>query len=136
RARTLLARGHAHRRSDARRAARLDIESALAIFRGLPARAWERRAEGELRRIHGRAPSGGGLSPTERIVAERAAAGRSNREIAAELVVSIRTVESQLSAVYRKLGIGTRGQLAAALEQVQGETLSSPLFGGATDGAL
>jgi DNA-binding CsgD family transcriptional regulator len=115
RARTLLARGHAHRRRDARRAARGDLDAALAVFRALPARAWERRTENELGRLRGRAPGHGLLSPAERIVAERAAAGRSNREIAAELVVSVRTVESQLSAVYRKLGIATRSQLAPAL---------------------
>jgi DNA-binding NarL/FixJ family response regulator len=55
-------------------------------------------------------------------VAERAAAGRSNREIAAELVVSVRTVESQLSAAYRKLDVQSRGQLAAALRAGRGGT--------------
>jgi DNA-binding CsgD family transcriptional regulator len=55
------------------------------------------------------------LTASERTVAELASAGRSNREIAAELVVSIRTVESQLSAAYRKLDIQSRGQLASAL---------------------
>lgn len=44
-----------------------------------------------------------------------AAAGRFNREIAAELVVSVRTVESQLSAVFRRLGVRSRGKLATAL---------------------
>jgi DNA-binding NarL/FixJ family response regulator len=48
-------------------------------------------------------------------VAQRAAAGQSNRDIAAELMISTRTVESQLSAVYRKLEVRSRGQLAAAL---------------------
>ena len=48
-------------------------------------------------------------------MAERAAAGQSNRDIAAELMISTRTVESQLSAVYRKLDVRSRGQLAAAL---------------------
>jgi DNA-binding NarL/FixJ family response regulator len=55
-------------------------------------------------------------------VAELAAAGRSNREIAAELVVSVRTVESQLSAAYRKLDIQSRGQLTAALAVSGGPT--------------
>jgi DNA-binding NarL/FixJ family response regulator len=55
------------------------------------------------------------LTTSELAVAELAGAGRSNREIAAELVVSVRTVESQLSAVYRKLDIQSRGQLPAAL---------------------
>jgi tetratricopeptide (TPR) repeat protein len=119
RARTLLARGQVHRRRDARRAAREDLEAALAVFHALPARAWERRALDELRRIGGRAPLGRALSEAERMVAERAAAGRTNREIAAELVVSVRTVESQLSAAYRKLGISARGQLDTALAEEQ-----------------
>ena len=69
----------------------------------------------ELGRIGGRSPAGSALTASELAVAELASAGRSNREIAAELVVSIRTVESQLSAAYRKLDIQSRGQLAAAL---------------------
>jgi DNA-binding NarL/FixJ family response regulator len=117
RARTLLARGQAQRRRDSRRAARADIASALDLFRALPARAWAQRAEDELRRVSGRAPSRDTLSVAERLVAERAAAGRTNNEIAAELVVSVRTVESQLSAVYRKLGIQSRHQLASALAE-------------------
>ena len=48
-------------------------------------------------------------------MAELAAAGRTNREIADELVVSVRTVESQLSAVYGKLGVRGRATLARAL---------------------
>ena len=48
-------------------------------------------------------------------MAELAAAGRSNREIADELVVSVRTVESQLSAVYGKLGVRGRAAIGRAL---------------------
>jgi DNA-binding NarL/FixJ family response regulator len=55
------------------------------------------------------------LTTSERRVAERAAAGQSNRDIGAELLISTRTVESQLWAVYRKLGVRSRGQLAAAI---------------------
>ena len=52
---------------------------------------------------------------TERRVAELAAAGLSNRAIAAELLVSVKVVEWHLSHVYRKLGIATRRRLPAAL---------------------
>jgi len=85
------------------------------VFAGLGAQAWRSLAELELGRIGGRTPTGSALTSSERVVAERAAAGRSNKEIAAELMVSTRTVESQLSAVYRKLHVRSRGQLAAAL---------------------
>jgi DNA-binding CsgD family transcriptional regulator len=55
-----------------------------------------------------------GLTGTERRVADLATAGRTNREIAAALHISIRTVESHLSAAYRKLGVRSRTELAAA----------------------
>jgi DNA-binding NarL/FixJ family response regulator len=48
-------------------------------------------------------------------VAELAAMGHSNREIADRLVLSVRTVESHLASAYRKLGIRSRVQLASAL---------------------
>ncbi len=115
RARTLLARGQVHRRAGHRRAAREDLGAGLAVFETLGARAWTSRAALELARIGGRTRGGVTLTASERQVAELAANGRSNREIAAELVVSVRTVESQLSAAYRKLDVRSRGQLAAAL---------------------
>jgi DNA-binding CsgD family transcriptional regulator/tetratricopeptide (TPR) repeat protein len=55
------------------------------------------------------------LTPSERRVAELAAAGRTNRDIAQALFVTAKTVEVHLSSTYRKLGIGGRGELAAAL---------------------
>lgn len=120
RSRTLLARGQVHRRSGQRRKAREDTGAALEIFQSLGAAAWAARAAQELGRIGGRSPAGSALTASEQAVAELASAGRSNREIAAELVVSVRTVESQLSAVYRKLDIQSRGQLSAALADAQG----------------
>ena len=115
RGRTLYARGQAHRRAGHRRSARADLEGASTIFGNLGAAAWLTLAVCELGRIGGRAPIGSELTTSERRVAERAATGLSNREIAVELMVSTRTVESQLSAVYRKLGVRSRGLLAAAL---------------------
>jgi len=75
----------------------------------------------ELGRIGGRTPVGSALTTSERRVAERAAAGQSNRDISAALMISIRTVESQLSAVYRKLDVRSRGHLAAALRTQGGD---------------
>lgn len=56
------------------------------------------------------------LTPAERDIALLAAAGRSNKAIAAELHRSVRTVEAQLYSVYAKLGLSGRSELAAALE--------------------
>lgn len=55
------------------------------------------------------------LSPAERVTAVLAAAGRSNKDIAAELYVSVRTVETRLQNVYGKLGVSGRTELASAL---------------------
>jgi DNA-binding CsgD family transcriptional regulator len=57
------------------------------------------------------------LTPAELRVAQAAAVGRSNREIAAELFLSIRTVETHLASVYRKVGVRTRTQLALHLHE-------------------
>lgn len=115
RARTLFLRGRAKRALGLRRDARADLDEAWVVFHRLGAAAWEARALDEGRRIPGRTAGGPDLTAAERAVAELAAAGRSNREIAAELVLSVRTVESQLSAVYRKLELRSRAGLAAAL---------------------
>ena len=55
------------------------------------------------------------LTAREREVALLAAGGRSSRDIADRLYLSTRTVETHLARVYRKLGITTRSELAAAL---------------------
>ncbi len=56
----------------------------------------------------------GELTPTERRVAELAANGRSNKEIARALFVTVNTVEGHLSHAYAKLGIRSRAQLGLA----------------------
>jgi len=55
------------------------------------------------------------LTPRQRQICELAAAGKGNRAIAAELFVSIKTVETHLAAAYRKLGVSTRGSLAGRI---------------------
>lgn len=54
-------------------------------------------------------------SPREREIAELAAAGRTNKEVAATLFISDKTVENALSRVYEKLGVRGRVELVAAL---------------------
>ena len=74
----------------------------------------------ELRRISGRRTPSEELTETERRVAELAAQGRTNKEIAAELFMGVSTVEAHLSRVYRKLGVRRAGlgpQLAKQREE-------------------
>jgi DNA-binding CsgD family transcriptional regulator len=113
RGRTLVALGSAYRRAGQRRKARATLEEALELFERIGARIWADRARAELGRLGGRAPSGDELTPTERRVAELVAQGRTNRDVAAALFVTVRTVEANLTRVYAKLGIRSRTELAA-----------------------
>jgi DNA-binding CsgD family transcriptional regulator len=115
RGRTLLGLGSAHRQAKHKRAAREALEHALAVFEELGAPLWAERARAELRRISGRRPASDALTETEERVARLAADGRSNKQIAAELYMSIHTVGAHLSRAYHKLGIGSRGELARRL---------------------
>ncbi len=117
RARVDLVRGGVLRRLRRVREARASLESARATFAACPSPPWEARTQAELARLGGRSAAGRDLTPAERQVAELAAAGRSNREIAEALVVSVRTVESQLSSTYGKLGVRGRAALARALAE-------------------
>jgi DNA-binding CsgD family transcriptional regulator len=112
RARTLLALGSALRRANQRRNARETLGTALKAFEVLGGALWIERTRTELRRISGRAPSPGELTASEKRVAELVAAGRTNREVAAALYVTPRTVEGTLSRVYSKLGVRSRTELA------------------------
>jgi DNA-binding CsgD family transcriptional regulator len=114
RARTLLAHGVVLRRAKKRSAAREALREAETLFARLGAQVWRRRTREEAARISGRAPSGG-LTQTERRVAELVAGGRSNKEVAAELFVTVRTVEANLTRIYAKLGIRSRTELARRL---------------------
>ena len=113
-ARTLLAQGETLRRFKKKRAARGAIEAAIAIFDELDARLWGAKARRELARIGGRKRADG-LTETESRVAELVAAGRSNREIANELFVTVRTVETHLTHVYAKLDVRSRTELVRRL---------------------
>jgi DNA-binding CsgD family transcriptional regulator len=114
RARTLLALGAVLRRAKRKADARARLEEAREAFAALGATLWAERAEAELERIGGRRRSEG-LTPTEARVAALVAAGRSNKEVAAELFVTVRTVESNLTRVYEKLGVRSRTELASRL---------------------
>ena len=120
RGRTLLCLGTVRRQAQQKKAAREALEQALAIFEELGARLWAEKARAELARISGRAPASEELTETERRVAELAAQGRTNKQIAAELYMGVSTVEAHLSHVYRKLGV-RRAELAARLADPQGD---------------
>lgn len=115
RGRTLLCLGAVRRQGSQKKAAREALEGALSIFDELGARLWAEKARAELGRISGRAPAPDELTETERRVAELAAAGRKNKEIAAELFMGVSTVEAHLSRVYRKLGVRSRAELGSRL---------------------
>jgi DNA-binding CsgD family transcriptional regulator len=122
RARAQLGRGQVLLRAGRRRVARDDIQAATDVFEHLGAQAWAARARAELARIGGRSASRWELTASERSVADLAAHGHSNREIADRLVLSVRTVESHLGSAYRKLGVRSRGQLVGALTGPPGES--------------
>jgi DNA-binding CsgD family transcriptional regulator len=115
RARALLALGVTRRRARRKHAAREAVEAAAESFETLGARRWAERARAELGRIGGRTREEG-LTQAEQRVAALVAEGRTNREVAAALFLSERTVESHLTRVYAKLGVRSRTQLARALQ--------------------
>lgn len=113
-ARTLLVLGQVQRRSGHRRDAQHTLEKAQTLFNEMEAAPWAERAAAELRRIGIRhAPKH--LTESENNVATLAAQGLTNKEIAARLFISQRTVESTLARAYRKLGINSRAQLGATV---------------------
>jgi DNA-binding CsgD family transcriptional regulator/tetratricopeptide (TPR) repeat protein len=114
--------GAALRRANHRSAAREHLRHAVELATICGATALAQRAERELLATGARprrvALSGvASLTPSERRVAEMAAAGPTNREIAQSLFVTQRTVEVHLTSIYRKLAISSRSQLAAALAE-------------------
>jgi DNA-binding CsgD family transcriptional regulator len=119
-ARALLDLGTALRLAGQRQAARATLERATEAAHRCGAVALAGRARDELilagarprRPVH---HGPGGLTRSERRVAELAAKGRTNREIGEGLFVTINTVAAHLASVYRKLGINSRAQLPAAL---------------------
>jgi DNA-binding CsgD family transcriptional regulator len=106
---TLLEKGTLERRAKRKRAAKHTLEQALATLEPLHASLWIARARDELGRIGlRRAAASDGLTPAQLRVAELVASGMSNREVAATLYMSLRTVETHLTKVYRELGVRSR----------------------------
>ncbi len=118
RARGLLGLGVALRRANRRKDARAVLAEAENLFAAIDAGPWVERARAEAGAISGRTGDPEGLTAMQQRVAALAAAGRTNAEIAQELFLSVRTVESHLAAAYRKLGARSRTELAALLRAV------------------
>ena len=117
RARTLYCLGERLRRGRRRADARTPLREALAIFQRLGAADWAAKARTELTATGGMVPAESRpeleeLTPHELKVALLVAEGRTNREVAAALFLAPKTIEHHLSAIFRKLGIRRRTELA------------------------
>ena len=117
RGRTLLALGRALRRRKQWSAARDALREALALFDQTGAPLWAQAARNEVGRAGERSGEPGELTATERHIAELAASGLSNQEVAERAFLTVKGVEANLTRAYRKLGIRSRGGLAGALRR-------------------
>ena len=126
-ARTELCRGERLRRRRQRAAAQVPLQRGVAILRRVGARAWTALAEEELRACGAANHHSNGvaapstatdLTGRERDIARSVAEGRTNREVAAALHISPKTVENQLSRIYAKLGVRSRTELARLLHEL------------------
>ncbi len=121
RARTQLCYGEWLRRTRRRSDARPELAGAVEVFTRLGTTPWARRAQTELDACGGLAPQAAAtsslasLTPQELQVARLAASGLSNRDIAAQLFLSPRTVGYHLYKAYPKLGIASRAELTGVL---------------------
>ena len=118
RARTLFVLGQIQRRRRQKRAAAVALDEAARVFDELGTPLWAERARAELERVSGSSPAGRSrLTPSERRVAELAASGLTNREVAGALFISPKTVEANLARVYHKLGIHSRAELGRRMAE-------------------
>lgn len=118
RARTLLCYGERLRRDRQRVSARAMLKEALNVFDSLEAMPWSQRTRHELTATGehsqvGAASVSGHLTPQELQIAALVAEGKGNKEVAATLFLSVRTVEFHLSRIYRKLAVPNRAGLAS-----------------------
>jgi DNA-binding CsgD family transcriptional regulator len=124
-ARAIVALGGAERRAGRRARARDILREGISLAQGLGAVRLERRAQAELEIAGGRPRRRAvigldALTPSERRVAELAAEGFTNREIAQQLFVTVKAVQFHLGNTYRKLGLSERSALGPALRDPTG----------------
>jgi DNA-binding CsgD family transcriptional regulator/tetratricopeptide (TPR) repeat protein len=118
RARTQLLLGQLQRRQRHRDAARANLVAALTVFDELDTPLWSAKARTSLARSDITPGPAKLLTSGERRVAELAASGMTNREIAAALFISPKTVEVHLTRAYRKLDVRTRAELVRRIDQL------------------
>ena len=116
RARTDLCHGELLRRAGQRTDARVQLQHALETFDTLGAAPWSKHTRAELRASgatlrRGPAQHGEQLTPQELQIALHVADGKTNRQVAASLFLSPRTIELHLTRAYRKLGLHSRAEL-------------------------
>jgi DNA-binding CsgD family transcriptional regulator len=114
-ARTQLLLGGVQRRSGHRTKARRTLEVAQRTFVALGTPVQVGQVGAELASLGGRRNEEGELTPVEERIAALVGEGLTNREVASSLFISVRTVESHLGRVYRKLGLRSRTELARRL---------------------
>ena len=112
RARTQMLLGQLQRRQRRKDAATATLREAIDAFECMGTPLWVDRARAELARADVAHTRGNELTPSEHRVAELAASGMSNRDIAKALFISPKTVEANLARIYRKLDIHSRAQLS------------------------
>jgi DNA-binding CsgD family transcriptional regulator len=117
-ARTFLVAGAVERRRRSKHRAADHLRQALELFDHVGARLWAQRARAELDRVGLRPSSSTELTVSEIRVAQLTASGLTNREVAAQLFISPKTVEANLARIYRKLNIRSRAELGAWLESI------------------
>jgi len=117
RGRTLLVKGRLHRRAKEKKLAQEVLTEALAIFEAAGADGWADEVRGELARVNLRPRASSDLTPSEARIAELAASGLTNREVAAAAFVSTKTVEANLARAYRKLGVRSRAELGRVMAE-------------------
>ena len=111
RARTQLLLGQLHRRQRQKERSRAILREALQAFEAMGTPLWADRVRAELARAEAAPTRDLTLTPSERRVAELAGSGMTNRDVAAALFISPKTVEANLARIYRKLGIKSRAEL-------------------------
>jgi DNA-binding CsgD family transcriptional regulator len=120
--RAVLVMGQIRRRRGERRLAIDALTEAERIFDAIGAVPWAAQAAAERARIPVRQRAGSGLTEGEERIALAAARGLTNQQIAAELFVSVKTVEASLTRAYAKLGVRSRAELATRFATTQPPT--------------
>jgi DNA-binding CsgD family transcriptional regulator len=123
--RTYLAAGRTLRRAGHRRSALEVLEAADGEFARLGAAPWRDKVTADVARLGLHRTSGIELTPGELRVAQLAATGMTNREVAAKLFISPKTVEANLARAYSKLGIRSRAELGRVVADLESSSTTS-----------